>query len=239
MKALLIDTCGSEASIALADTEASPAIVASIAMTGRTASERLIGHVREAMARQKWLLKDLTAIAVVRGPGSFTGVRVGLSAAKGLSEVSGVPLLAVSRLALLAAAIPAQEGHPNGEEREICAILDAGRSEFYCGRYAGRRCLGEALLGLDEALKIAKASKQNIFCEAKAQQAFVAFSERNRSFFVPEPTAADALPLIYQRLLEADYEDAAHLDANYLRSSDQQIFAKAAAPADPKTIVRP
>lgn len=239
MKALLIDTCGSEASIALADTEASPAIVASIAMTGRTASERLIGHVREAMARQKWLLKDLTAIAVVRGPGSFTGVRVGLSAAKGLSEAAGVPLLGVSRLALLAAAIPAHQGNSDGEEREVCAILDAGRNEFYCGRYISRQCLGESLLGLDEAVKLAQSSKHAIFCEAKAQQAFAPYSEGYRSSLVPEPTAADVLPLIHQRLLEADYEDAAHLDANYLRSSDQQIFAKPAALADPKTIVRP
>lgn len=231
MKALLIDTCGSEASIALADTEASPTIVASIVMPGRTASERLIGYVRDAMARQNWLLQNLTAIAVVRGPGSFTGVRVGLSAAKGLGEAAGVPLLGVSRLALLAAAIPAQEGDSDAEEREVCAILDAGRNEFYCGRYIGHLCLGEALLGLDEAVQLAQASRRAIFCEAKAQQSLAPLFERHRSSLLPEPAAADVLPLIRQRLLEADYEDAAHLDANYLRSSDQQIFAKPASRA--------
>jgi tRNA threonylcarbamoyladenosine biosynthesis protein TsaB len=48
-------------------------------------------------------VRELAAVVVVHGPGSFTGVRVGLSAAKGLSEAGGVPLVAVSRLALLAA----------------------------------------------------------------------------------------------------------------------------------------
>ena len=47
-------------------------------------------------------LRELAAVVVVHGPGSFTGVRVGLSAAKGLCEAGGVPLIAVSRLALLA-----------------------------------------------------------------------------------------------------------------------------------------
>ncbi len=237
MNVLLIETCGSEASIALADTEASPVVVASVVMPGRTASERLIGHIREVMERQSWVLQELTAIAVVRGPGSFTGVRVGLSAAKGLSEASGVPLVGVSRLALLAAAVPGQDGDSDVEEREVCAILDAGRGEFYCGRYVGARCRGESLLRLDDAVKLAQASGLAILCETKVQQAFAAFSTHLRVCVVPEPTAADALPLIRQRLLDSDYDGASHFDANYLRSSDQQIFAKPAIPSVPPTIV--
>ncbi len=233
MKVLLIETCGSEASIALADTEASPAIVASAVMPGRTASEKLIGSIREVMSGQGWELRELTAIAVVCGPGSFTGVRVGLSAAKGLSEASGIPLVGVSRLALLAADNGSEvEGH------EVCAILDAGRGEFYCGRYVGLRCLGESLLSLAEAIKLAQASDMVILCETKVQQAFAPLFTNLRICFVPEPPAAHALPLILQRMLDSDHDYAAHLDANYLRSSDQQIFAKPATPSAPTTIVQ-
>ena len=103
MRFLLIDTCGSEGSVALADTELAEAVVAAEVLPGRTASERLVPAVRRVMEARGWRLRDLTAVVVVHGPGSFTGVRVGLSAAKGLSEAGGVPLIAVSRLALLAA----------------------------------------------------------------------------------------------------------------------------------------
>ncbi len=227
MKVLLIETCGSEASIALADTDASPAIVASIVMPGRTASERLIGQIRDGMAGKSWTLHELTAIVVVRGPGSFTGVRVGLSAAKGLSEACGVSLLGISRLAMLAAASQAPDGDSDAEESEVCAILDAGRGEFYCGRYIGGRCLGEWLLSLELAVELAKSVGLVVVCEAKVEQAFAGFSnDRTRVRLVSEPTAAHALPLAHQRLLDSEYDDAAQIDANYLRSSDQQIFAK-------------
>ena len=58
--------------------------------------------VRRLMEASGFRLNELAAVVVVHGPGSFTGVRVGVSAAKGLSEAGGVPLIAVSRLALLA-----------------------------------------------------------------------------------------------------------------------------------------
>ena len=92
MKVLLLHTCGAEASAALADTGLDEAIVAEARMPGRTASERLVAAVRELMEGAGWAVAELGAIAVVSGLGSFTGVRVGLSAAKGLSEASGVPV---------------------------------------------------------------------------------------------------------------------------------------------------
>ena len=101
MRLLLIDTCGTVGSVALA-TEGG--VVARAEMAGRSASERLVAVVREMLAAAGWSLRELTAIVVVSGPGSFTGVRVGLSAAKGFSEAAGVPVVAISRLGVLAAA---------------------------------------------------------------------------------------------------------------------------------------
>jgi tRNA threonylcarbamoyladenosine biosynthesis protein TsaB len=212
MRFLLIDTCGSEGSVALADTELAAVVVATEVMPGRTASERLIAAVRRVMEACEWRLGDLTAVVVVHGPGSFTGVRVGLSAAKGLSEAGGVPLIAVSRLALLAAA---------GGDGVVHAVLDAGRGEFYYGEYQGHECLREALL-TEEEVSAASAGGVVVVCEAKVAEALAGLKPR----MVAEPAAVDALPFAIERASAGDFDDGAVLDANYLRRTDAEIFAK-------------
>src|SRR6202789_368577 len=140
MRVLLMHTSGGEGSVALADTELAEAIVAREMLPGRSSSERLVPAVKRLMEASGWTLRELAAIVVVHGPGSFTGVRVGLSAAKGLSEAGEVPLIAVSRLALLAGCV-------DGGGQSVHAVLDAGRGEFYYGEYVGRQCVREMLLG--------------------------------------------------------------------------------------------
>ena len=79
MRFLMIHTAGSEASVALGDTAAAQTIVATEILPGRTSSERLVPAVRRLMSANRWKLNELTAVVVVHGPGSFTGVRVGVS----------------------------------------------------------------------------------------------------------------------------------------------------------------
>jgi tRNA threonylcarbamoyladenosine biosynthesis protein TsaB len=214
MRLLLIDTCGSEGSVALADTESVPAVVVSELLPGRSSSERLIPVIRRAMDTTGWKLKDLTAIVVVHGPGSFTGVRVGLSAAKGMSEAGGVPLLAVSRLGLLAALAGECDGR-------VCAVLDAGRGEFYFGEYLGHRPVREALMEKAE-VEMAAAKGTVVVCEAVVADALAGLRPR----LVRQPVAEDALPFALERVAMGEFDDVATLDANYLRRTDAQIFAK-------------
>lgn len=214
MRLLLIHTAGGEGSVALADTAREQAIVAAEVLPGRTSSELLVPAVRRLMESEGWKLRELAAIAVVHGPGSFTGVRVGVSAAKGLSDAGGIPVIAVSRLALLAAAA--------GEKvARVCAVLDAGRGEFYFGEYGGHRCLREALLPEAEVTAAASGGV-TVVCEAKVAEALAELHPR----VVQEPLAADALPFAMERIAAGDYEDVATLDANYLRRTDAEIFAK-------------
>jgi tRNA threonylcarbamoyladenosine biosynthesis protein TsaB len=219
MRVLLIHTAGGEGSVALAETEAAEAIVATEVLPGRSSSERLVPAVRRLMDGVGWRLGELAAVVVVDGPGSFTGVRVGLSAAKGLSEACSVPLIAVSRLALLAAAV-------DGGGGPVHAVLDAGRGEFYYGEYVGRRCLREALMSGEEVRAAAKGGIV-VACEAKVAAGLGALGVGVR--MMEEPLAGDALALALGRIEAGDFDDAATLDANYLRRTDAEIFAKAAA----------
>ena len=222
MRILLIDTAGSEGSVALADTEFEPAVVAVEVLPGRTSSERLVPAVRRLMEARGWRLSELAAIVVVHGPGSFTGVRVGLSAAKGLCEAGGVPLIAVSRLALLAASV-------NGGDRPVHAVLDAGRGEFYYGEYVGRSRVREALMKEPEVLAAAAGGGVVVVCEAKVAEASAGLGSELRPRMVDEPSAGDALPFALERIGAGDFDDVATLDANYLRRTDAEIFAKPAA----------
>jgi tRNA threonylcarbamoyladenosine biosynthesis protein TsaB len=212
MRFLLMHTSGSEGSVALADTELADSVVASETLPGRSSSERLVPAVRRLMEARGWKLHDLTAVVVVHGPGSFTGVRVGLSAAKGLCEAGGVPLIAVSRLALLAECAGGGTVH---------AVLDAGRGEFYYGEYVGRRLVREALLSEDE-VRAAVGGGVVVVCEAKVAEALAGMRPR----LVAEPAAGDALAFAVERAAAGDFDDAALADANYLRRSDAEIFAK-------------
>jgi tRNA threonylcarbamoyladenosine biosynthesis protein TsaB len=117
---LLIDTCGETAGIALT---CGDEVLASEDLARGSASAEIIDAIRRLLLTQPgWQLRNLDAIGVVHGPGSFTGIRTGLAAAKGLCEAAGLPLAAVSRLEVLADAAGLAEGY---------AVLDAGRSEVY------------------------------------------------------------------------------------------------------------
>jgi tRNA threonylcarbamoyladenosine biosynthesis protein TsaB len=203
---LLMNTAGVESTVALAE---GAEVVATAVLPGRSASERLVMEIRRLLEEAGWRLAELDGIVVVHGPGSFTGVRVGLSAAKGLSEAAGVPLIAISRLQLVAAA---------GGQGVVHAVLDAGRGEFYFGLYDGGICQREALLTAAEVV-CAVGSGRAVACEAKVVEGLSGID-----FVVAaEPEAGAAIGIALERLARAAFDDAAGVDANYLRRTDFEI----------------
>jgi len=229
---LLIDTCGATGSLALADTVHAPALVAYASLPGRSAAERLVPAIRSLATDSAINLAELDCVAVVHGPGSFTGVRVGLSAAKGLCHALNLPLVAISRLAVLVSF--AQFDPPDQPSTaQVRALLDAGRGEFYSGLYAAGACLREALITRDQLFAEHSRELQPSFivCEPVVAQSLTELTPQ----IVAEPTAADALPLALARIQQRAFDDPATIDANYLRRSDAEIFAKPIAPAGPHT----
>jgi tRNA threonylcarbamoyladenosine biosynthesis protein TsaB len=218
MRLLLINTAGAEGTVALASGAGGEVrVVATAVLPGRSASERLVVEVRRLMDAAGWRLAELAAVVVVHGPGSFTGVRVGLSAAKGLCEAGGVGLIAVSRLALLAEAA--------GGGGVVHAVLDAGRGEFYYGAYEGGVCLRESLLTRDEVVAaVGSAVGVVIACKGKVAEALGGLGV----VMVDEPLAEAAAGTALRRLAGGDVDDVALVDANYLRRTDFEIKAKLA-----------
>src|ERR1700761_8063531 len=122
---LAIDTCGVTGTVALGSWNGEVVtVIAQAEVAAKTFSAQLVPGIRQLLASHSAMVNDLHAIVVVHGPGSFTGVRIGVSSAKGLAEALHIPVIALSRLALLAS-----------KAGTHAAALDAGRSEFYFGRY--------------------------------------------------------------------------------------------------------
>ncbi len=93
-----------------------------------THSERLLAAIDAVMADAGWSPRDLQGLAVAAGPGSFTGLRVGVSTVKGLALALGVPVAAVPTLDAMAAALP-------WASLPVCPVLHARRNEVYAAFY--------------------------------------------------------------------------------------------------------
>lgn len=126
MIVLAIDTSGSGCSAAVYDSEAAAVLGRSGADLGKGHAERLMEFVDAALATAGRSLDDIDRIAVTVGPGSFTGIRVGVAAARGFALALGKPAVGVSTLAVLAEGIRAE-----APGRPVLAAIDAKRDEVY------------------------------------------------------------------------------------------------------------
>jgi tRNA threonylcarbamoyladenosine biosynthesis protein TsaB len=131
MRILGIETALGFSEVALLDESSgcSPCTVTD----GELYSERAINLIRDLLASRAVSLESLNGIAVSIGPGSFTGLRIGLSVAKGLAYSAGVPIVAVSTLDGLAGSVIFGGLVESG--KEFLAVIDAKRGDYYCGTY--------------------------------------------------------------------------------------------------------
>ena len=128
MKILAIDTASKSASAAVISGDR--VLAESILLTGETHSKTLMGLIGGVLQHSGTLIGDIDAYAVTTGPGSFTGLRIGISMVKGLASAGDKPVVGVSALDALAL----QASFSN---YLICPMLDARRREVY---FAGYRC---------------------------------------------------------------------------------------------------
>lgn len=129
---LAIDTSGKNCAAALAD-KTGHIITSMNEELGRGHAERLMPMLDELMANARIEWTSLSRIAVVRGPGSFTGLRAGLAAAKGFALALGIPCQGVSVFEAMHYAI--------GGELTVC--LDAKRGQIWCQNFSASGPIGE------------------------------------------------------------------------------------------------
>ncbi len=212
---LAIDTCGPSGTVALGrlagrDLE----VLGQTVLEGRTYSATLVAAVRNLLAAAKIDLRDLGGIVVINGPGSFTGVRVGLSAVKGLASAHDTPVVAFSRLLVLAR----KAGIPS-------AALDAHRGEIFLRLERAGSDPQELLSGTHE-LAAERPPLRIAVCDDASVGMLSAVWPATQIVKTTPPTAADSLRLGESRLVTGIYADLASLDGHYLRRSDAEIFGK-------------
>ncbi|WP_159946156.1 tRNA (adenosine(37)-N6)-threonylcarbamoyltransferase complex dimerization subunit type 1 TsaB [Rhizobium sp. 18065] len=163
MIVLAIDTAGVDCAVAVYDA-ASGRVLGSVSETiGRGHAERLMAMIDEALDKADLTLSEMTRVAVTVGPGSFTGIRVGVAAARGLALALGVECVGVSTLSVLAN-LPAP-----GAPRTVLAAMNAHRDEVYAQTFENGEPSDEArVLGLDEFLSQAASDNVAVIGSAAA-----------------------------------------------------------------------
>ena len=209
---LNIETATKNCSVALAK-EGKTILCKEIAEEGYSHAERLHVFIEEIIKEAGISLNDLSAIAVSQGPGSYTGLRIGVSAAKGLCFALGIPLIAVDTLQVLASQVNVTEGL-------IIPMIDARRMEVYSAIFNPK---------FDKKREIlAEIIDQNSFSDTGEKLYFVGdCAEKCKSVLIKEnhlfledikyPSAKEMSILSYQKFKTNDTVDVAYFEPYYLK----------------------
>ncbi len=175
----------------------------------------LVKGIADLLASAGVAVGDLAGLVVVSGPGSFTGIRIGMAAVKALAEAGGLPVVAISRLALLAK-----------EAGTSCAVLDAHRGQIYCGFYPEDEAAREMLLTAGELNAMGGLSGAVGVCEESVAQLLEALVGEPQLVRVGGMTAFGALKFSVSRWQAGEFAEVAALDGYYLRGADAKVSSK-------------
>jgi tRNA threonylcarbamoyladenosine biosynthesis protein TsaB len=222
MLILAIDTSWKHGSLALARGDAASfELLETASLTGGAFSAELVPQIATVLARRKLHKQSIDGFAAVSGPGSFTGLRVGLAAVKGLVEVLKKPIATVSVLEALAIA-----SEVNGR---VFAVLDAQRGEVFLGEFNVQSETLQATSLQQESLVTREA-----FLAALPVGATVVTPDASIAALAPagatvvqiKRPGADTIARIgLRKILAGQTVSAEDLDANYVRGSDAEIFS--------------
>ncbi|ESX93003.1 tRNA (adenosine(37)-N6)-threonylcarbamoyltransferase complex dimerization subunit type 1 TsaB [Mesorhizobium sp. LNJC405B00] len=216
MKLLAIDCAANLCAACVYDASGGRELGRSVLDLGKGHAEHLMAVIDEALKADGTDYAGLGAVAVSIGPGSFTGLRVGVSAARGLALALKIPAIGVTTLEALAA--EARAAFPG---RPVLAALDAGREEIHAALYDAEAMLryGPAVTTLAQAAGMAADNRPVLAGTAAVQIAAAA----GRDFDIG-PMAATADIAVYARLAAAEAEGDKPKPL-YLRGADAKAQA--------------
>jgi tRNA threonylcarbamoyladenosine biosynthesis protein TsaB len=233
MIVLAIDTCDARGSISILCTDE---IVATVVHdVPEEYSSWLLPAVDRALRAASTVLTDVNLFAVATGPGSFTGVRIGLTTVKAWAEVFEIPIVGVSRLEVLAA-------ESKGTALYVAPFIDAQRGQLFGALYKrsvdGLKLEGEELVtaapdfiaGVNEQAGSETVDWVSTDPEALLKNpAWQARSARDEQILqVPNILAPLIAKLAKHKASKGQAVDALSLDANYVRRSYVEVFQKGA-----------
>lgn len=175
--------------------------------------------VKEVLDSAGVSIRDCNAVCVSAGPGSYTGLRVGVSTAKGLAFGAGIPLLAVGTLDILVAGV---RHSGQGEESLSCIVpmLDARRMEVYSAVFSpdGRRLTEvEPVVVSAQSFGAQLEEGPVLFVGDGALKCREVISHPNARFLEAYPLAGNMAPLAYEAFLAGRFQDVAYFEPFYLK----------------------
>ena len=224
MLLLAFETSAKAASVAL--TENGKLLGESYQNTGMTHSQTLMVMAEDLLKASGKAVKDLSAIAVAEGPGSFTGVRIGVAAAKGLAWGAELPCFGISTLEAMAVSLGAWQGY-------VCPVMDARRSQvynalFYVNRGQLQRIREDRAIALSELAQELKELAEPIFLVGDGSElCYNTLREDIPGLVLPpehrmHQRAVGAALLAEKKLAAGETGDGAALAPNYLRLSQAE-----------------
>lgn len=233
MLLLVTDTSGRNGAVALARAGAAGQIelIESVPLLGGTFSAQLVPQIAGLLEKNGLTKNQIDGFIVASGPGSFTGLRVGLSAIKALAEILQKPIVPVSLLEVVARAA--------GVDGHVLAVLDAGRRQLYSGEYeisgVRARLIQEQLIARDA---LAGLSSRIAISTPDPSLALMSREAGLRTFEVKAVCPEMIATLGYSKLQEGETASPEQLDANYVRRSEE-IFGNPSSPSPQSSVSRP
>lgn len=189
-------------------------------MEGPSHAQVLAGYVKNAVSFADSHAIPIDAIAISKGPGSYTGLRIGVSEAKGVAYGRDAKLLSVPTLKLLT--VPILLGHEElPEDALLCPMIDARRMEVYCALYD--RALNEVVqtqaLVIDSDSFKEYLDKQPIYFVGNGADKCVETIQHPNAHFIKNivPRAKDMIPLAEMAMAKEQFEDVAYFEPFYLK----------------------
>ncbi|MEL0455081.1 tRNA (adenosine(37)-N6)-threonylcarbamoyltransferase complex dimerization subunit type 1 TsaB [Flavobacteriaceae bacterium SZ-1-7] len=177
-------------------------------------AERLHVYINDALKEAHIAPQDLSAIAISKGPGSYTGLRIGVSAAKGLCFALDKPLISVSTLKAIAHKVNTEEGF-------IVAMLDARRLEVYSAIYnSNHQKIRETQAQvLDENAFAEYLAKGKVYFVGNGVEKTKSLINHHNAIFIEGelPSANEMGHLAYNKYKISDTEDVAYFEPYYLK----------------------
>lgn len=189
-------------------------------MEGPSHAQVLAGYVKDAVSFADSHAIPIDAIAISKGPGSYTGLRIGVSEAKGVAYGRDAKLLSVPTLKLLT--VPNLLGHEElPEDALLCPMIDARRMEVYCALYD--RALNEVVqtqaLVIDSDSFKEYLDKQPIYFMGNGADKCVETIQHPNAHFIKNivPRAKNMIPLAEMAMAKEQFEDVAYFEPFYLK----------------------